>query len=180
MSNHNLIKLKEDNNGGNRYLLAWDAARVVSVGKPVGHYVNEAICHYSDSPATYIEGVRDSVVFNEEVSVVDGVPVYTSTVTAIVPKYRPFVMDQLMKWDKKRFIVVVPDRNGKNVIIGSQDQPCFFSINKRGSKGSFDERNEIEISFTVTRPAPAYNYTPTQALVNTAGLITIGNKVKVA
>lgn len=177
----NIIKLHEDNNGGGKHLLVFDASRVVSAGeRPVGHYVNEAICAYSDSQAIYVEGIRDTVEFTEEPDIVDGVPLYKSIASCIIPKYRPAVMEQLRKWDKKRFVVLVPDRNGKTRMIGTRSEPAMLIIDRNGTGASYDSRNEIEISFVVSRRDKAYNYVPTTVQVQGVGVVTIGNRVHTA
>lgn len=177
----NIVKLSGHNNGGVKYLLAYNAARLVSGGeRPLGHYVNTAICHYSDSPATYIEGVRGEVEFTETPELIEGAPAYRSSAKAIIPKDRPEIMDMFQKWDKRRFVVLVPDKNGKVKMVGTREEPAQFIINERSTKPGFDGRNEIEIEFTCIRRHPAYNYTPTTAVVETVGTITIGNRVHTA
>lgn len=158
-------------------MLAWNALRVVSTGKPVGHNVNEAICHYSDSPAIYIEGVRDTVLFDEVPVVIEGIPAYQQTVTCIVAKDRPDVMAQLISMHKKRYVVVCPDRNGYKKMIGTKAEPALFLIEERSTGDTYDTRNEMKISFSITRKDPAYNYTVSTAQVQTVGVITIGKRV---
>lgn len=174
----NIIKLSGDNNGGNKYILVFDAAGIVSAGeRPEGHYVNAAICHYSAYPAVYIEGSRDSIDFNEEDNGTDGVPFYNQVASCIIPKYRADVMQQLINFDKKRVVALVPDRNGKTRMIGTREEPALFVINRSSTKSEYGQRNEIEISISAGRRDPAYNYTPTTVQVSGVGTVTIGKRV---
>lgn len=174
----NIIKITGDNIAGLKNLLVLDAARVVSAGeRPVGINVNDGICYYTDSPAKYIEGIAMTTGFNEEQVIVDGVPMYRQVVSTIVAKDRPEVMNEFLKMTRKRHIVLSRDKNGYIKMIGTRLQPAQMFINKRVGGITYDDRNQMELSFEVTRKDPAYNYTINYQAVETVGNTYIGKRI---
>jgi len=174
----NIVKLREDNVPGIKNILVLDVSRVVSGGeRPVGINVNTPICHYADSPAVYVEGIRGTIQFNDKEIKVEGATMYEQTMSCIIPKDRPDIMNQFFGWREKRFICLGRDKNNYIKMLGTRPEPASFFINERSSGADFDERNEIQIGFTVTRRHPAYNYTVQTQAVESAGVITIGNRV---
>ena len=164
--------------GGTKHLLVMDASRVVSIGNLEGwNIVGAGICHLTDSPAIYIRGVRQTCGFTEETELVDGVPIYKQLASVIIPKDRPEIMNLFLNFPKKRWLVLAPDMNGYIKLLGTDKEPCQFIINKRGTKNAYDERNETEISFFVTRKDPAYNYTIQFIAVETVGTVPIQSQV---
>ncbi len=174
----NITYLKADNLTGLKNLLVLDASRVVSGGeRPVGNNVNEGICHYTDSPATYIEGTTGSHGFSEKEIQADGVPMYEQIVSVIIPKDRPELITQFMKWRGKRFIVLTRDYNGYIKMIGTRLEPAKFLLEERIIESSLDGNNYMRISFIVTRKDPAYNYTINYQEVESNGSVLIGNRI---
>lgn len=175
----NITKLTEDNLPGLRNILVLDATRVVSAGeRPSGIYVNEGVCYYSDSPATYLEGTPQTTELNEEPVVIEGKPMYKITLSTIIPKNRPAIINQLMKWiGNKRFVTLSRDYNGFIWMVGTRLTPARFFINYKSIRKNFDEGNEMEVGFTLTTKDPAYNYTINYQGVENAGTIYIGKRI---
>jgi hypothetical protein len=85
---------------------------------------------------------------------------FLATVTGIVPKDRPDMIELFKREGKKRHIVIFVNKNNQAILLGNLDEYCSLNIPVRDNKTEIIQRNEYEIIFTCLRKDHSPFYLP--------------------
>lgn len=78
------------------------------------------------------------------------------TISGRVPATNEIILDQLEAYAAEGFVVKTKDNNGKQRLVGSPDEPLFFSYSD-GSGSGPEEYNGCEFTFARTlRKSPPF------------------------
>lgn len=100
--------------------------------------------------------VKYSLNFSNPMSVRRGGPIFNSSLSGIVKKYRPELEAVLNQMRGERFALIIKDKNGYLVQVGRPGELLQFSTDQ-GTGGLPSDNNEYRFSFqgsTTLRPIP--------------------------
>lgn len=122
--------------------------------------INAAITLNSGALAYNMMATVGTVGWSETSEKVDGVDIYSSTFSWVIPKDRNDILTYAQTVNGKGVVAIVRDANGINRLMGTKDSPADFrrSVRKLGNIDGSDRNEHIyEITLTGMAPVPFYS-----------------------
>lgn len=76
---------------------------------------------------------------------------FLATITGIIPKDRPDMIELFKRERRKRHIIIYVNKNNQAILLGNLDEHCALSVPNRDNKTEIIQRNEYEVIFTCLR-----------------------------
>lgn len=154
-------QLRVDNIGGSYYLELCDF-KLVPNYRPKNRVVDVDI---QTNPANWVQFkfTKNTLLFRETVEYNNGIEYYITELSAIIPKDRPDLLQNFKKLRASRWVGILHNRNGQQVVLGGIDTPLIFQLKERNYKRKVNQRNEYEVRFFVKKTSPSPHYLPQAA-----------------
>lgn len=155
----NIYRPTQSNRGGIIRLLIVDSQDIEnSTFNTINGYVDEPIRLKESIQWIELFPTPSSIDGTESTTRLLANSLYRYTVKFEIAKDTPEKLNQFRLMEKKRFIVLVQNRNLEWIIIGSPSEPAQFSFNSRNSGKKALDKNALQLEFSATRrePAPFY------------------------
>ena len=141
-----ILHQPQDNLGGNIktiHILDYKSSPTINI--VAGRVVNNIVLANWNK----IDFTQDSVSYSQEQVLVGADTAFRKSVQGNIPKERLEVSTELLRFHRKRVVVVVTDRNGIRRIIGSKANPAVLNF-KLTSGPRLSDANRYEVTIAQT------------------------------
>lgn len=156
-----LEKLKTDNVGGSYYLELCDF-KLVPRFRPKNRVVDVNLQTNLSNWKRFVF-TKNTLHFREVPDFKDGIELFSTEITATIPKDRPDVLQNFKKLRASRWVGILRNRNNQSIVLGTVDAPLIFQLTSRDFKRKVNQRNENLVRFFVRKSFPSPHYLPISA-----------------